>query len=276
MKKKDIETRIQELVEGRLSAEEKQSLLAEMAGSAELERAVSQYREIFDTEKSIAQKEYRLGPEFSVQVMEQFEGRAPSIFWSLVMGVSKLQRRIMVPAAVLASAVVALVVVRHEGGHELQFAPKPKLSAESAEALQNLRVVAPTTQVPKGAKLTSSDVREITVPRDSVPEDAVRSFSDIENMYATEDLLPNTPILRSNVSAEKPLGGISDLLPPGSRAVTVSVDGMSAVEGWFRPGVHVDAIVTYTDPSDGQTKSRVVAEDITVLSYGGSAAVVGS
>jgi len=154
--------------------------------------------------------------------------------------------------------------------------PVAQEQVDNSVALQSVTLIAPTTQVPKGARITSAYLKEISWPRDTVPEGAVRSIQDIQNMYATTDLLTNTPILLNSVSLEKPTGGISDLLPPGSRAITISVDETSGVEGWATPGAHVDVYLTYLDTTDGINKTRVVVENAVVLSYGGSAAQVDS
>lgn len=132
-------------------------------------------------------------------------------------------------------------------------------------------LIAPTSRVPKGTKLTGAYLREVHWPRDQVPEGAVRSIQDVESMYANAALPANQPILRSSIAVNPPSFGIGELLPAGHRAVTIEVDAISGVEGWATPGAHVDVFLTYFDQKEGVHKTRVAVEDAVVLSYGGEA-----
>lgn len=144
-------------------------------------------------------------------------------------------------------------------------------AAESEIAFGTVVLVAPTSRVPKGTKLTTAYLREIHWPRDQVPEGAVRNVQDVEGMYATAALPANQPVLRSSIAVNPPSFGIGELLPAGHRAVTIEVDAISGVEGWATPGAHVDVYLTYLDPKEGEHKTRVAVEDAVVLSYGGEA-----
>jgi pilus assembly protein CpaB len=132
-------------------------------------------------------------------------------------------------------------------------------------------LVAPTSRVPKGLKLTAAYLREIHWPRDQVPEGAARSIGDLVGMYTTNTLPANQPIVRTAVSPNPPSYGIGELLPPGHRAVTIEVDAITGVEGWATPGAHVDVYLTHREESTGVFKTRVAVEDAVVLSYGGEA-----
>jgi len=138
-------------------------------------------------------------------------------------------------------------------------------------ALGTVVLLAPSAKITKGTKITSEYIREVHWPRDQVPQGAVRKLDDIENMFAIANLTENQPIIRSSVAANPPSLGISDLLTPGSRAVTIHVNSVSGIEGWAKPGAHVDVLLTYLDPKDGKNKTIVAVENAVVLSYGGSA-----
>lgn len=151
---------------------------------------------------------------------------------------------------------------------------KPKVEAEGLNeevALGTVVLLAANSKIPKGTKITSQYIREVHWPRDQVPEGAIRKFEDVENMFTTSGLPENQPILRSSLSANPPSLGISDLLTPGSRAVTINVNSVSGIEGWAKPGAHVDVLLTFLDSKDGKNKTIVAVENAVVLSYGGSA-----
>lgn len=138
-------------------------------------------------------------------------------------------------------------------------------------ALGTVVLLAPTSRITKGTKITPQFIREVHWPRDQVPEGAIRKMEDLDSMFASANLVENQPILRSSVAANPPSLGISDLLTPGSRAVTINVNSVSGIEGWAKPGAHVDVLLTYLDSKDGKNKTIVAVENAVVLSYGGSA-----
>jgi len=144
-------------------------------------------------------------------------------------------------------------------------------AAESEIAFGTIVLIAPTSRVPKGTKLTTAYLREIHWPRDQVPEGAVRNFQDVQGMFSATALPANQPILRSSIAVNPPSFGIGELLPQGHRAVTIEVDAITGVEGWATPGAHVDVYLTYLDQKEGIHKTRVAVEDAVVLSYGGQA-----
>ncbi len=132
-------------------------------------------------------------------------------------------------------------------------------------------LIAPTSQIPRGAKISAGNLKEISWPRDQVPEGALKSMEDAENMFATATLLLGQPILRTNISANALKFGIEGQLPPGHRAVTIEVDSVTGIEGWTQPGAHVDVYLTYVEPKEGKRVTRIAVENAVVLSLGGSA-----
>ncbi len=156
----------------------------------------------------------------------------------------------------------------------LQASPFSTVSVPMEEngALGTVYLVAPASRIEKGAKITKNFLRKVVWPRDKVPDGAVRDIEDIENMFALVNLAENEPIKRNAVAPAPPMFSIAELLPPGHRAISVSVDKTSSVEGWATPGSHVDVILSYTDANDSMPKTRVAIENAVVLSLGGRSA----
>lgn len=132
-------------------------------------------------------------------------------------------------------------------------------------------VMVANSDIKKGTKLSAENVRKVPWPRDSVPEGAARTLDEVENKYATADLTDSLPVGLASLSREAPSFNIGQQLPPGYRAVAIGVTATSNVEGRTNPGSHVDVLLTYTDPRDGQVVTTVVAENALVVSFGGDA-----
>ena len=127
--------------------------------------------------------------------------------------------------------------------------------------------------VEKGTRLTAANFRKVPWPRDSVPEGSAISIDEVENMYALDDLTDSLPIRLSALSKTSPNFGIEENLPPGYRALGINVTATTSVESRASAGSHVDVLVTYIDPKDGQITTKLVAENAIVLSLGGEASV---
>ena len=142
-------------------------------------------------------------------------------------------------------------------------------SIDANSPFGTVTLIAPTTRIPRGTRITANMVREVAWSRDQVPAGAVRHIEDAVGMFSNDGIPANFPITRTSLAVNAPTFGLGELLPPGHRAVTIKVDAISGIEGWARAGAHVDVFLTYIDQSDGVHKTRIAVEDAVVLSYGG-------
>ena len=141
-------------------------------------------------------------------------------------------------------------------------------SPDSIDSLvAQVKVFVPRTDVRMGTKLTPDKLQEITLERSQIPEGALRPGDIQGDIFAKVELKANIPILSYQTSNIQPVGNVADMLKPGFRAVTMSVDATGGVEGWATAGAHVDLVVTYLDPSDGKKKSQIAIENAVVLSF---------
>lgn len=141
----------------------------------------------------------------------------------------------------------------------------PQESVDSLVA--QVKVFVPRGDIRVGTKLTADKLQEVTLDRSQIPEGALRPGDIQGDIYAKVDLKANMPILNFQTSTTAPVGNVADMLKPGFRAVTMSVDATGGVEGWATAGAHVDLVVTYLDPSDGKKKSQIAIENAVVLSF---------
>ena len=177
--------------------------------------------------------------------------------------------------AVLITGILLLIYGQNTAQAGLDEHSVQPTSSEQV-AFGTVTLLAPTTNIPKGTKITSDMLKELPWPRDQVPAGVIRKIDDIRDMFAMDSLSPDQPIVKTSVSISPPQVGIGELLPAGHRAMTIEVDATSGVEGWATAGAHVDVFVTYVDQKDNISKTRLAVEDAVVLSYGGSSKTVNS
>lgn len=125
--------------------------------------------------------------------------------------------------------------------------------------------------VPEGQPVSSSDYREVALPK--------KLFSAVTSYAVTKQDLPilaSTPLRRAlktgDIISYSHLSrtvqeALRDTIPPGMRAVSISVSEEASVSNFVQPGDLVDIIATLV--SKEQAITRPVLTGIRVLAVGG-------
>jgi len=80
------------------------------------------------------------------------------------------------------------------------------------------------------------------------------------------DAYAGEAILEDKLAPKGSEGGFSSVIPPGMRALTVSVNNYSGVGGFVLPNTRVDVLVTVPSPyRKGDSITKIILEDIKVL-----------
>lgn len=156
---------------------------------------------------------------------------------------------------------VATVGVFSGGKHE---SPKVK------QKIETMDVVVPLVPINQGQTLSRNDITTVKWPTAYIPKGNV--FEDpykLVGRVAKQDLFPGEPIFVQKVSGSNTRGGLPAVIPPGMRAVTVSVTEVKGVAGFVKPGDRVDVLSTFEVPKEGggesAKKTKTVLQDVLVL-----------
>jgi Flp pilus assembly protein CpaB len=131
-----------------------------------------------------------------------------------------------------------------------------RLEAAAAGAGPPVPVLVAAVTVARGTPIEARAVRVARLPRAAVPPGALASASQAVGRTAASDLLPGEVLTAARLSAGGP---VASLVPPGSRAVAVSV---AVPPGAVAPGDRVDVLATYVS-ADPYTE--VVADGVEIL-----------
>ncbi|MEW6751087.1 MAG: Flp pilus assembly protein CpaB [Candidatus Latescibacterota bacterium] len=128
-------------------------------------------------------------------------------------------------------------------------------------------VVVSAADLSFGRTLEAEDLRLCAYPEDSVPKGAVSSVDSLVGQTTKVFLAQGEAVLVSKLSSIG--GGLSLLIAPDLRAVSVKVDKVSGVTGFILPGDRVD-VVAVAKPSGapGEAKSRIILQNVEVLAAG--------
>lgn len=128
--------------------------------------------------------------------------------------------------------------------------------------------------IPRGATITAEMVKTGGFPEEGLPVGVfpAEQVAGLVGRVPTVDLVQNELILESKLAPVDGTGGVTALLDPTKRAMSVRVDDEVGVAGFVKPNDRVDVFVTVEkeDQADGTTQvvTKLVLADTPVLAIG--------
>ncbi|MGQ9687875.1 MAG: Flp pilus assembly protein CpaB [Desulfobaccales bacterium] len=147
------------------------------------------------------------------------------------------------------------------------------LKSQSRKVVQQktetVPVVVAVKEVPAAVALSGDQVKVREWPADSPLPGKFSRLEDVEGRVTAVPLSPGEPILEAKLAPKGVIPGLTALLSPDKRAMTVKVDEASGVAGFLNPDNRVDVVVT-VDKGDFNKDpiSKVVLQNIRVLGTG--------
>ena len=145
-------------------------------------------------------------------------------------------------------------------------------------AARQIYVVVAANDLPAGSVLKNTDLAKDLVFQSAVGDRAVvpESVREIIGKKLLFNISRGNPIQWSDVDAPfRGEAGLADMINPGMRAISISVDSVSSVSSMIKPNDRVDVLGTFTFPTatgDVETVTLTVLQDVTVLATGQSLA----
>lgn len=108
-------------------------------------------------------------------------------------------------------------------------------------------------------------------PEELIPPDAAQTIDDVENkvpkapIYAGEIISLKRVVDKTLIKEE---GIDKNLIPPGYRAISLSVDTEAGTSGFVSQEDIVDILTVYHDPRHGRRVSKMLLQNIKVLAVG--------
>ncbi len=125
-------------------------------------------------------------------------------------------------------------------------------------------IIVPLQSVPPGATLDPKMFHRVRKPELVVGVDIIRDFEEIKGLFSKGMLVAGQPIHRDFLTSLQPVNALTASIPKGYRAIAISVDAISSVEGWAQPGARVDVIWVTKDFATQM--AYVIAPNAKVLS----------
>ncbi len=131
-------------------------------------------------------------------------------------------------------------------------------------------LVVANADLPIGATLKPSDLHIVKWPADNYPKGGFSKIEDVVDRAVVSNVLAEEPLVAGRLSEKNAGVGLSSVIPPGMRAVSVRVNDVVGVAGFVMPGTKVDVLVTGQPPnSDSSSRmTTTVLQNIQVISAG--------
>lgn len=115
-----------------------------------------------------------------------------------------------------------------------------------------------------GTRLQPDMLQTLDWPRAAAIQGPLTTLDQAVGRVIRTPMLRGEPLLQSKLAPMGEKGGLSSVLAPGQRAVTVKVNEIMGVAGFALPGSYVDVMVNTPD-AENQPVSKILIERIQVL-----------
>lgn len=124
--------------------------------------------------------------------------------------------------------------------------------------------------LPAGVKLVPDMIRLVPAQPDSVPGQYFSSAAALGGRVLVAAVGKDEPITNPRLAPESvTAGGVSAMVTPGKRAMSVKGNKVMGLAGFIRPGNMVDVLVTFAPEAGGKKSvTKVVLENVPVLATG--------
>jgi pilus assembly protein CpaB len=126
-------------------------------------------------------------------------------------------------------------------------------------------VVVSLVEIAPRTTITRDMVDCVPFPKDNIAPDAITILTNVVGKVAVDRIKTKAQVRVSDIMQRGQTPTFSFSIPPGKRAITISVDEIRGVGSGIKPDDHVDILVTYHDTNMRQDTTRLALQDVPVL-----------
>lgn len=131
------------------------------------------------------------------------------------------------------------------------------------------RVVVAAVDIELGSKINAQMLSTVDWPAGSVPPGAFNDMKEVQDRVVKVSVLRGEAVMEGKLAPVGTQGGLSAVISPGKRAMTVRVNDVVGVAGFALPGNYVDVVVNAQQDrakgEEGKQISKTVLEHVLVL-----------
>lgn len=164
---------------------------------------------------------------------------------------------------------IALILALGAGVLMFKWTRSVARQQPAAAQVETSPVVVAKIDISRGVKLTAEmlEIRQYTPA--SSPAGAFGDIQSVEGRVLNVALGPNEAVTAKKLAGESVLGGgVSALIEPGKRAMSVKGNEVMGLAGFVRPGDRVDVLVSWVVGKDDDPVAKLVLERVKVIATG--------
>jgi pilus assembly protein CpaB len=128
-------------------------------------------------------------------------------------------------------------------------------------------VVAASRDLPLGKRILTEDLKMLSLDRKDLPKGVFLKSSDLIDRSVAVPIIAGEIVLNGKLTAKGSGEGLTALIEPGMRAVSVQINEISGVSGFIQPGTRVDVLFTRTF-SNGDAATTTILQNVKIIAYG--------
>lgn len=148
-------------------------------------------------------------------------------------------------------------LVEEEATKKVEVPPTPP-------PVEKTSVVVAKVNIPPRTRIQESMLQTKEIPVDVVPEGAITNFDDVLNVQVKVSIFAGDILTVQKVLADKSGEGFVGTIPPDCRAVSISVNDITGVAGFAKPGDKVDLLLA--EKSDYSATTNIILQNVPLLS----------
>lgn len=145
-------------------------------------------------------------------------------------------------------------------------APDTVITVKESRAIP---VVVAKVDIPWGVKILPEMLSTSPYLEESLPKGAFSKPEELSHRIVVSPIKEGEPVLEYRLAPTSlETGGVSAILKPGNRAISVKGNLVLGIAGFINPGNRVDVLVTIEDPEKEIKVTKMVLENCLVLASG--------
>src|SRR5881396_4020699 len=118
-----------------------------------------------------------------------------------------------------------------------------------------------------GKRIQADDLKLVTLDRKDLPRGVFVKTTDVVDRAVAVPIVAGEIVLNGKLAPKGSGEGLTALIEPGMRAVSVQVNEISGVSGFIQPGTRVDVMFTRVF-SNSDAATTTILQNVKVLAYG--------
>ncbi len=135
------------------------------------------------------------------------------------------------------------------------------------EARDVVYAVAAKEDLAIGRRIQPDVLKLVAVERKDLPKGAFLKTADAVERAVSVPIAASELVLAGKLSGKGGGDGLTALIEPGTRAISVQVNEISGVSGFIQPGTRVDVLFTRIFPN-GDAATTTILQNVKVIAYG--------